>query len=390
MKYFFVPGRISDLAVAELKALTAGYFNNFSIEQVSENLFLVDTNLSEQEMVRLFNRLGAYVKFGRIIDLDTVLDDFSERNKVVFGVSVEEDLAGNWNAKRIKELSEQIKAGLKERGVSARYILPRQLSLNAGQIIKNKLLDKGFELVLFNTKKGSYYGVTIEVQDVDLFSLIDYGKPQTNKKMGVLPVKLARVLVNLTGLKEGKTIWDPFCGSGTIPLTALISGLNVVASDIDSQAVEDTNNNIAWLGEQGVVGNVKYNTFVMDITKPEGKLLKDLRNTDIDGIVCEPFMGPPQYKPLSPAKANELLQMVSDLYTSLFEVLKETKKRNVAVVLIVPSFKTRKGWVTTSINSVAGKEWEIENKKLLKGGDLHWERPNSIIRRNIFILSKRK
>ncbi len=390
MKYFFVPGRISNLAIAELRALTHNDYPQFEIEKVSEDLFIVTSGRSEQEMDRLFNRLGAFVKYGKIIDLDSFLLGFSGKKKVSFGVSVEENYGNSWDSTKIKELSEQIKAGLKESGISSRYVLPRKLSLNAGQVIKNNLIDKGFELVIFNTSKGEYFGTTLGIQNIDLFSLVDYGKPNTDKKMGVLPVKLAKILVNLSGVKEGETIWDPFCGSGTIPLSALLSGVNAVASDINENSVTDTMANITWLGTQGVLGSVKYNTFTMDVTKPDGKILRELEKTEIDAVVCEPFMGPPQYKPLSPLKANELLDMVRELYMGMFEILSKIKKRRIKAVIVIPSFKTRKGWVTLSLNNIIGKGWDIENKKLFKEGDLHWERPNSIIRRNIFILSKRK
>jgi formyltetrahydrofolate synthetase len=90
---------------------------------------------------------------------------------------------------------------------------------------------------------------------------------------------------------------------------------------------------------------------------------------------------------MATAKANTLLEEVSSLYEGLFKILDNIKKYQMRMVIVVPSFKTDSGWATMSINSIVGKKWEIENRKY--GEDLHWERPNSIIRRNIFILSRK-
>jgi len=53
---------------------------------------------------------------------------------------------------------------------------------------------------------------------------------------GFFPVslkpKLARALVNLSGVKKG-TIWDPFCGTGGILLEARLMGLKAVGTDVD-------------------------------------------------------------------------------------------------------------------------------------------------------------
>ncbi|MBS3170212.1 methyltransferase domain-containing protein [Candidatus Woesearchaeota archaeon] len=53
---------------------------------------------------------------------------------------------------------------------------------------------------------------------------------------GFFPVslkpKLARALINLSGVKKG-IIWDPFCGTGGILLEAAMIGIKVIGTDID-------------------------------------------------------------------------------------------------------------------------------------------------------------
>jgi tRNA G10 N-methylase Trm11 len=389
MRYFFAPGRMTELSVAELKVVLNTFLKDkYEIEKVDRDLLIVHTVAPRQQMDRIFNRLGGFIKYGELIeDLETFLDQFESSTKVTFGISVSGISASRWDTDKVKELLEKIKTSFKQRGVKARYILPKRVALNAGQILKNSLLQKGFELNIFETSKGSYYARTHGIQDIELFSLLDYGKPFTDKQMGVLPTKLAKILVNLAGVKEGSTIWDPFCGSGTVLLEGLVAGYNVIGSDNDDKAVKYSTDNIKWLSQQGVLGDVKYNVFNLDVVEPDKKLVTELRNTAIDAIVCEPFMGPPQFRTMATAKANTLLEEVSSLYEGLFKILDNIKKYQMRMVIVVPSFKTDSGWATMSINSIVGKKWEIENRKY--GEDLHWERPNSIIRRNIFILSRK-
>ena len=63
-----------------------------------------------------------------------------------------------------------------------------------------------------------------------------FQKRRPDIRPGFFPIslkpKLARALVNLSGVKKG-TIWDPFCGTGGILLEASLMGLKAVGTDID-------------------------------------------------------------------------------------------------------------------------------------------------------------
>jgi tRNA G10 N-methylase Trm11 len=261
------------------------------------------------------------------------------------------------------------------------------LELNAAQILNNNIIEDGFELCILSTEKGNMYGKTLGIQNIDEFVHRDIDKPAVNIDMGVLPHKLARIMVNLAQVKEG-IIWDPFCGSGTILIEAATLGLDVVGTDIDLGAVEDTKKNISWLVKEGIVEKTRSNIFYLDINNVDRKTLKELKRTSIKAVICEPFMGPPQRRLLTDHMAKNLLDDVKKLYVSLFRVLNEVGKEGFKVVLIIPSYKTNKGWQTFNISELIGKKWSVLNSKFTPG-DLKWMRNNSIITRNIFVLSKR-
>ena len=65
---------------------------------------------------------------------------------------------------------------------------------------------------------------------------------------GSMSPKLARCMVNLTGIKEGDLVLDPFCGTGGILIEAGIMGARVVGADIDERMVEGTIKNLNYCG----------------------------------------------------------------------------------------------------------------------------------------------
>ncbi len=65
---------------------------------------------------------------------------------------------------------------------------------------------------------------------------------------GSMSPKLARCMVNLTGIKKGDLVLDPFCGTGGILIEAGIMGARVVGADIDERMVEGTIKNLNYCG----------------------------------------------------------------------------------------------------------------------------------------------
>lgn len=66
--------------------------------------------------------------------------------------------------------------------------------------------------------------------------------------MVALPVRMAQAMLNLT-LRPGDTVFDPFCGSGTIPLLAAWAGHQASGSDISPVCVSNARENIAHFGQ---------------------------------------------------------------------------------------------------------------------------------------------
>lgn len=387
MRYFFEAGSFSDLSYAELTSVFEVFnISKDCVKRYSESIFVVESNTVDGVLLdRIFQRLGGFIRYGILIDdLDTFLERFNNSSKVIFGISVIGK--SDTTVKNIQKLLNDIKRNFKEVGISSRFLIPKGLELNAAQILNNDVLTKGFELCILNTDRQQIYGQTVGIQDVDSFVNRDINKPATDYDMGMLPHKLARMMCNLARMDEG-IVWDPFCGSGTILMEAAILGLDIIGTDIDLRAIENSTKNINWLSSNSLIGDIRFNIFPLDIRNIPRKELKDIKRTGVKAIVCEPFMGPPQRRILTEAMATKLLENVKSLYVSLFKVLETVASEGFRVVLVLPSYKTNRGWMTFSISDLAGKMWGIDNSKY-GSGDLKWSRNNSIITRNIFVLTR--
>ena len=105
--------------------------------------------------------------------------------------------------------------------------------------------------------------------------------------------KLARALVNLSGVLKGK-IWDPFCGTGGILLEAALVGLKTEGTDLDPLMILAARQNF-------------------DHYKLEGKFsIADAREIikDCDAIVTDPPYG---------RRASLKKAIIQDLYENFLE-----------------------------------------------------------------------
>ncbi|MBD3328955.1 hypothetical protein GF357_00465 [Candidatus Dojkabacteria bacterium] len=400
MQYFFIAGSNRGLSFAEIQTLFAGQYGTDKIEiDTFKDVLLIKFKSaapSDSDMKIWFDRLGGVVKFGRIVEdqdkfLEETADKFNnaETGSIRFGISfhgkldrVEDPFGG------IKKLSKKVKKYLKSHGVKSGYTLPQKGSseLSSAQIFNNSLTEDGFELVLISQQNSDKLlaGVTLGVQNIEDFSFRDFKKPAVDTVMGMLPLKLARIMVNLADVEPGETIWDPFCGSGTVLMEALHLGYNVLGSDFNNSAVVNSKTNIEWMGEHYALDDSRYRVFDFDISDPDGKIVTELKHTTISAVVCEPYMGPPQKTVIPNDEAEEQARKFGFLIENLFDLLENLRQETLKVVLVVPSYKTRNGWVNVSLNSVISSNWNIVSSDYI--WDLQWSRKNSIIKRNIMVL----
>tara|TARA_Y100000310_G_scaffold336639_1_gene421725 strand:- start:359 stop:1246 length:888 start_codon:yes stop_codon:yes gene_type:complete len=271
----------------------------------------------------------------------------SKEGKIKFGLSF-------YTKKADRRLGMEVKSRLKEQGKSARLVTSKEKTLSAVVITKNKCQD--FMVLPDNT-----LAQTCAVQDFEDYSKRDYGRPGSDPKSGMLPPKLAKMMINLSQVKPNETLLDPFCGSGTVITEALVMGQkDLLGFDVNKKAVDDTLKNIEWVAEKYNLKEFKCGVEQNDVFKLSSKLKKN----SVDVIVTEPFLGPPLRGGENDAQMAKTLNELDDLYRGSLAEFKKVLKPGGRVVMIIPSFSIKGRTYELPLINQIENDWKVEGKPL--------------------------
>jgi len=333
--------------------------------------------------------LGGTIKIARLValapevnleNLEQVISSHglkAKKQKFKFGFS----LFGEINKREIEKIGLAIKRNLGARRINSRLVVSKDKSLSSVIVRKEKLIGQGLDLVIIKTPEGYLLGLTESVQDFNEFSKRDYGRPARDDKSGMLPPKLARMMINLSSTRTDQTILDPFCGSGTVIQEALFLGYkNIIASDISQKAAEFTQNNIDWLQTKYQLETSGVKVYQLDAVD----LLDLLEPSSIDAIITEPYLGPPEKLQVNQAKKiiNELSELYLKSFKAFYQVLKPTGR----VVMIFPIIGSQHLGILDKLRALG---FSVEPLSDEPRGSIVYSRPNQRILREIFVFEKK-
>jgi tRNA (guanine10-N2)-dimethyltransferase len=201
----------------------------------------------------------------------------------------------------------------------------------------------------------------------------------------MLPPKLARMMINISGASNSEVLLDPFCGSGTVLTEAILLGFqNIIGSDNSEQAIIDTKKNVGWILEKK---DKKISSTI--VNSDVRKLVSEVKKDTIGVIVAEPYMG----KPLEGHEREDFLSKqakeLGELYTHAFEVFKTVLKPGGIAVFIIPRFWYRGKWIRIDIrDSIERMGFEIvpltEHEPYIL-----YHRPGQFVGREVWKLRKK-
>ena len=228
--------------------------------------------------------------------------------------------------------------------------------------------QKTTEIFIDESNQKLYH--TIWTHDFKHWIDKDRHMPRVNARAGMLPPKIARSMINLVPLDpQGKTLLDPFCGSGRVLVEAAEMGYQVLGLDISNDQVEDTRINLKHLG---VTAQVQVHDAVH---------ASDLFHEEIDAIVTEPYLGKPN---LRPDQAEYAVIGLKKLYLGALKDWHKILKPHGYVVMVFPILPGVKTEFSTS--KVIDDKHLLGYNQLSKG--LIYSRPEAGIKREIVILQK--
>ncbi|RME55111.1 hypothetical protein D6777_01640 [Candidatus Woesearchaeota archaeon] len=316
VQYIFIFGRDPDLSYLELKTFLKSKEYNFEIKDVNEFGAVVnfESNINAKNIVK---SLGGIVKIAEVLNLDQVELYEGKKNRIYYGVSsyfADDEDVKEYLKKRLKK--EKFKAMLKSSKKNEPFLTPSE-SLN--------IVNQGFEVVLF----GDKVGIVRAVYNPNEYKERDNLRPR-QRPLHTISIRLAKILINLAGLKKGETLLDPFCGIGVLLQEAMLLNLNVVGIDKDQKCVNDALINLKWLAKKYKL-NTKYKVVKGDSTNITKYVKK------VDGVATEPYIGPFLKKLPTEQKAKEILNQLKPMYEQLLKGLAKVVKGK--IVIIVPRFR---------------------------------------------------
>ena len=390
--YLAVLGREPELSNAELEALFG------KIKPLSSNLSLFESKATPD-----INRLGGSLKLAEKLS-EKPLDFLSKtEGKITLGIS---DYSKNASKKSANSEAMKLKKILTRHGRSVRVVLGDTAVLSTATSLHNGLSGKNPKKCELIKVENDWFRV-IGIQDIDAYSRRDQGRPKRDAKVGMLPPKLAQILINLCGpLPEGSTILDPFCGTGVLLQEALLMGYHAYGTDISEKMVEYSQKNLEWLQklENGHFEGIRSAAArgVAPAAHGDGPAGRGPRKDcfqvsvgdamdhkweNIDAVACEGYLGKPMSKIPSEIELKEQKQECGNIVLGFLKNLASQIKKDTPVVIAIPAWLRENGKYKRLeiLDQITDMGYNVNNKS--REG-LFYYREGQIVARDIIILRK--
>lgn len=394
--YLFVLGHHYALSRAELSSQCVILEENPEQELViADSLEYQNPRELPKDPNQLFlDRLGGTIRFAEILaedlDLPTALSlcwkvmENDRRRKVGFTVFCEHSKGV------LSQLVRQTQAYSLANEHNWRIENHHGKNLNSGQIFERRLLQKGVEFILYQRDDESFVlARTVANQNLRNFDLRDHKKPWRDPKMGMLPPRLALMLVNLAlspgsrdpGLARAKVI-DPFCGSGTICAEAAILGHSTLGADINPKFIEGARQNFEFLSEKF--------RFPLESGQFKASDVRDLDWSSLSGVIAtEGWLGENFEKRPSRDLIEENAKKVTQLWVEIFAKLADSDIQALTFCLPCWNFHEEKISIANPVLAAASAHgYECEHA--FNGQDSYvYQRQGAFVGREICVVKKR-
>ena len=306
-------------------------------------------------------------------------------HKITLGLSAYNLAVG---ARDVQKTGLILKSSLKKSGTSLRLIPNDQPALSTATTHNNKLGGSPHKVELLLVKTTGRRLIIAEsrgVQNITAYTRRDRHRPKRDAFVGMLPPKLAQIMLNLAlgagsltrqrphdnsvtssdsslsdksmvlrtalpdafdleetaGSRPVVTILDPFCGTGTVLQEALLAGYDVVGTDLSQKMVDYTTENLSWLQSTFTApGNI------IDIHQADATTHRWPNSESLAAIVCETYLGQPFSAPPTPQKLAAVVGNCNHIITSFLTNIHPQLAPNTPLCIAVPAWYDASGRAT--------------------------------------------
>lgn len=365
MKYLFILGRNVELSVLEIESFFEKEKINFKIISKVNNGILVET--SKRLETGIVNKFGGVVSIGEVLfsgNIDKIIEELDKTSLYEGKSNKLNYVIIDFNGKNLDDISFYLKKRFRQEKLKAtEKKLTGNIKMQTGETISkvsSNLINEQYFLFENN------FGKIIEKYDYVSVEKRDMGKPVRRSELSISP-RLAKILINISGVRKGETLLDPFCGIGVILQEALLQNIKVIGVDKDKTAIHDAKLNLEWFN----LPKNNYRLIGTDSSK--------VKISKVDAIATEPDLGELQKRVPSKEKVKEILSSFERLMINVLKNLKGNVKGK--IVFTSPLIQTEKQRFSCDINKIISET----GLKLLHV-PINEFRENSIVGRTIFIM----
>lgn len=389
--YIAMLGRQPAIGMAELERVFS------DTRWFAHDAALVDTDTLD------IQRLGGTVKAGRIITELSGSDWrktsmelvrlYSEKwahvdGKVTLGISV---YGFKVSPRDVQRTGLILKSHLKSNGVSLRLIPNDQAILGTATSHHNKLGLSSNKVELLVVKGHGGKVIIAEStgsQNITALARRDQERPARDAFVGMLPPKLAQIMINLALPNNDNTstdtqrILDPFCGTGVVLQEAALMDYAVYGTDLSEKMVDYSRRNMNWLTERYRVAS--------DYEIELGDAMDTVWSQPIDAVVCETYLGQPFSAPPAPEKLEQVRGNCDHIITAFLKNIGGQLTSGTPLCLAVPAWNDGNDNFThlpliKKLTQLGYKQLEFKN---VNAKELLYYRPDQVVARELLVLEK--
>lgn len=392
MKTIAILGRQPALGIAELESL----YGAERIQPYGSSACFIDMETSDIT----FERLGGTMRLGKVLselpnsnwnDIEKYLLEFGPKHaetidgKLSFGISV---FGAPIPARKIAKTALLLKKAIKSAGNSVRMVPHNDVSLGSAQVLYNKLTAKnGWELLIVTDGKTAYLAQTTKIQDIDAYSARDQARPKRDAKVGMLPPKLAQIIVNLaassTTPQDEIVVLDAFCGTGVVLQEASLMGFGVSGTDLEPRMVDYSIENMRWLRD-------KYPDKTTYLRIELGDAAKHTWQPVPQIVAGETFLGQPLSTLPNGEHLSKIIYEVNLLHHKFLENIGKQIKPGTRLCLAVPTWRGKHEFLhLPTLDHLTDIGYTRTRFKHVNDEDLIYHRENQVVGRELLVIEKR-
>lgn len=321
-QHLFVLGSHLPLSVAELQR----FVDIEKIDEVSAvALGVVKSWPNPRDLPKareglLQDHLGGCIRFGEVLG---IFEDWDDMLEVMKKEVPEEPVTPRFRLgfSTFGESAHAIRQELLDIFQSerdhCRFTNPPKANMTSARIFEERMIQKGIEFLVWFQGDRYILAKTVANQNIRNYTVRDRKKEFRDAHMGMLPPKLAQMMLNIAAVPKDAVVWDPFCGSGTVNIEAILMGHKNYGSDLDVDRVKHSQENYAQMAEHFRFDPSTGGFFTADAGKIPS-FMKDVKSPL--WVVTEGYLGQNFRQAPNPGQVQESKKTVLNIWQQVFEV----------------------------------------------------------------------